>query len=45
MDCTLLAKSPMFTQNTELLSASFIGTPLVVMLMRSAAVPRMRSVV
>ena len=32
----------MFTQYSRLLSASFIGMPLVVTLMRLASVPRMR---
>ena len=44
-DCTLLAKSPIFTQKSCELSASFIGTPLAVMLMREGSVPRTRRVV
>lgn len=37
------AKSGMFTQKTVCDSESFTGTPLTVMLIRLASVPRMRN--
>ena len=40
--CTLLARSGMFTQNTAWLSASLMGTPFTVTLMRVGSVPRTR---
>ena len=42
MSSVLLARSGMFTQNTAWLSASLMGTPFTVTLMRVASLPRMR---